>query len=145
MVKVARKDEDKQRVWNYMDRKGTIPATNTFFFKENEAGEIIGAYGIETKTCVEPMQAEDKMTAYELLIHSIAVVQMLGADKVHFITCNPTATKLLKNRFDAVLWSKNVDELFINLNQQTQWEQQTDQNLETDNEPISQRQLTPRQ
>jgi len=115
MVKVAKTDEERQRVWDYMNRKGTIPATNSFFYKENADGEIVGAYGVETKTCIEPLQADDRVTAFELLTHSIAVAQMMGVEKVHFITCNPTASKVLQDKYGAVLWSKDIQELFIQL------------------------------
>lgn len=114
MVKEAKTDEERNKVWDYLKQKGTIPATNVFFYKDNDKGEITGAYGIEVKTCIEPLQADNNLVAHELFYHALGVMAGLGKEKVHFITCNDTAGKILRERFNAVLWSsKGIEEYLI--------------------------------
>ena len=112
MVKVAKTDEEKKRVFEWLKAKGTTPATNHFWYKENEKGEIVGAYGLENKLFIEPMQSEDKLTALELITSALTNAQTIDG-KAHVVTDNEKVKDILVNRYGALKWSTNVDELMI--------------------------------
>ena len=113
MVKQALTDEQKQRVFAYLKDKGTQPATNDLYYCEDEQGNITGAYGLEVKICIEPLQADNKFISNRLFTDAIATSRTAGAEKVHFFTTNQKAVEHLEKNEQAVNWGKNLTELFI--------------------------------
>lgn len=113
MVKQAITDEQKTRVFEYLKGKGTQPATNDLYYCEDEQGNITGAYGLEVKVCIEPLQADNKFIANRLFTDAIATARTSNCEKVHFFTTNQKAVKHLVDNEQAVNWGKNLTELFI--------------------------------
>lgn len=113
MVKQALTDEQRQRVTDYLNSKGTYPATNDLFYCEDDLGNIVGAYGLEVKVCIEPLQADNKFVSNRLLTDAIATARTSGCEKVHFFTTEPKAVKHLETHERAVKWGSKLTELFI--------------------------------
>lgn len=114
MVKRAKTDEEIRKVFEYLSLKGTVPNTRMLHYVEDEKGRIIGAYGLEVKTCIEPLQADNPRVAFELSTDAFASARMLG-DKVYFVTDEEKIKEHVVNNCNAILWSKNVDEFLIEL------------------------------
>lgn len=116
MVKLARTDEEKQKVFDYLKAKNLVPATNILYYKENEQGEIQGAYGIEIKVCIEPLQAENKFVSNELFTDAKATIRTLGYEKVSILTADDKVKEHIVKNEQGIEWGKNLTELFIMLN-----------------------------
>lgn len=117
MVKLAKTDTDKKRVFEYLKSKNLVPATNTMYFTEDERGEITGAYGIEIKFCIEPLQADNKFITNELWIDAKATARTLGQEKISILTAKDEVAKHLVENENGIEWGKNLKEIFIMLNQ----------------------------
>ena len=115
MVKQAKTDREKHQVSQYLHDKGSTPISKVIRYKTDKDGKIIGAYAIETKVFIEPLQADDNMTAFELITDAIACASALGLEKVHFLTNNPKAVDVMTKRFEAEEWTSGGTELIIKL------------------------------
>lgn len=118
MIKRADTPDEIKRVREYLTKNAGEPATNLFYYTENK-GEITGAYGIEEKICIEPLYAEDTFTSFELFTDAIATARTLGQNKIHILTDNPKVVALLKDKYRAIEWGKEVTELLIPISNNT--------------------------
>lgn len=113
MIKKVKTQAELTKVEAYLLSKKTVPASQELYYKEDKDGNIVGAYAIEMKLCIEPLQADNKFTAFELFTDAKATARAYGQDKIHFFTTNPKAiTHLIKDE-DAVKWGSGLTELII--------------------------------
>lgn len=110
-VIIAETEEQKQKVCKYLSSKGTIPATNDLYYTEDDKGNITGAFGIEVKVCVEPLQAEHKFAFRELADKAIKIIENSGVPKYHFFTSNERLVELSKRKYGCIQLNNKLTEL----------------------------------
>lgn len=111
MVRTANTKEEKQRVYDYLVSKGTRPATNDLYYTEDDKGNITGAFGIEVKVCIEPLQAEHKFSFYEMIKVAVAIIKCSGVSKMHCFTNNAKLINIAQSKYGAIQWGNNLTEL----------------------------------
>lgn len=109
--KKAITDDEIKKVYEYLCSKGTIPLTREFIYEENEDGEIIGAYGVEIKCCIEPLHHETKTGAIRMITDAIATARTLGFSKIHCFTSNESLINHLTYREGGLIWGKKLTEI----------------------------------
>lgn len=61
------RNEDEQKVREFLQKyKTAFPTKGTMLIDFNEHGEILGVCGVKTETFIEPLIAENAMTAHTL-------------------------------------------------------------------------------
>lgn len=115
IIKKAKTEEEIIKVREYLSSKGTVAGSNgQLFYSESEEGDVIGAYSMEIKLCIDPLQAESPVIAMQLMADGLAMARG-HTDRVYTLTNKDKVKRVLRNNYGAKLWTKDVDEYIINL------------------------------
>lgn len=113
-MRQAKTEEEIIKVREYLSSKGTVAGNGQLFYSENEEGDVIGAYSMEVKLCIDPLQAESPVIAIQLMADGLAMARG-HTDRVYTLTGKDKVKRVLENNYGAKLWTKDVDEYVINL------------------------------
>lgn len=116
MIKIAETTTQKERVTEYMLRKGYQPHPMAIlYYVDNPNGDIIGAYGIELKAAIEPFCCDNSFIGHELITDAKAMLRTLGYGKINVLTKDPETEKHLLHNEDSVIWGEGLKEIIIYL------------------------------
>lgn len=112
VVRQAKTEEEIYDVKDYLESKGTVAGNGNLFYVTNGNGKIIGAYCLELKLCIDPVQAESPAIAMVLMTDGLAQARA-HTDRVYTLTKSERVKQALKKYYNAILWTKDVDEFVI--------------------------------
>ncbi len=110
MVKLAKTNEELQKCFNYLNSKGTIPATEELYYVERD-GEITACSGLTVVPEIEPLQAENNIDAYSLFNYMLGVAEsrarLIGSKYITCCTNNIRAENIIK-KYNFTFWTNKI-------------------------------------
>jgi hypothetical protein len=111
MIKIAKTEEEYKRCWNYLNDKNSCPLKTATLYYVEVNGEIKACAGwsIDTGSQIEPMQAEDNISAYKLFYFMQGLIIGKGYSMVRIILTNDKVISNIKKE-GYELWSGFIKE-----------------------------------
>lgn len=115
MIKRAKTPEQKEKCFKYLEKMGSLPVTDLYFYYEKD-GEILAVAGLEictgdtTKICrLEPMEADNDFVSLQLFRYVEGFADCTGATHIICMTNKKRTQDILQNKFNYSFWADSLN------------------------------------